>query len=521
MSKNVFVGRIASALILAIFLNLILLSSGTDAVAEEDILSELSIVNEGVNEINNIQTGVTDQSIPTELMPTSEFEQQTHKEVFGYYAPYDTAGYESLTQNSSYMDNLLSATFDITSTGDVVGNNPTNVLEFSSQNGIKTYAVFQNREQGGFSPQIAETVVSSETLRQTLIQNIYSIVSANGYEGVNIDFEGLSSSYKESFTQFILELADVLRPSGYKIIVSIYPITSISEENSMVYDLVQLGNLVDYVQVMAHNQHGPWGLPGPLAGYQWVENVLQYTLSKITSEKILLGLTNYSYDWNLEKPSRNVLLPLKKILWLSSVSGGFHTWDPASQSPYFTYEGSNGNDHNVWYENSASIQLKTQLVLKYNLAGVSVWRLGYEETEFWNAVMAGLDSNNHIEPNMSPMLGYQNLELLDNHEMNDDFPDAVTVVTGGTYDSYISISDDKDFYEFTSQQGGRLTVNLTSPAGKDFNVEVYETADWSKWLAGSTNGAGQEDTMTFTVKPNTAYYIVVYGASATEFGPDP
>jgi len=42
-----------------------------------------------------------------------------------------------------------------------------------------------------------------------------------------------------------------------------------------------------------------------------------------------------------------------------------------------------------WY-NSASIQAKTTLVTKYHLAGLSMWSLGQEDQQFWQAATEGL-----------------------------------------------------------------------------------------------------------------------------------
>ena len=462
------------------------------------------------------------ESSQTASALNSDAHQDFPKEIYGYYVPDDTDGFDSLKQNSAYIKNLLSATYNINNLGDIVGDDPDELLNYSREKGIRTFAVIQNRENDAFSPELAERIISSDSIRETIIKKIYSLISEKGYVGVNIDFEGLDPVYKDVFSKFIQELVNKLRPEGFKVIVSIESIKSYSQESSKVYDLVQLGNMVDKIQIMTYDQHGPWSLPGAVASYQWVEDIVRYMVGRISSNKILLGLNSYAFDWNLEDDSKTKYLPLKKIHWLSSVTGGVHAWDPESQSPYFKYKGSNGDDHIVWYENGNSTQLKTQLVLKYNLAGVAAWRIGYEEQKFWESVMSGLDPKNQIDPITSNMVEYDNNnELLDDNEMNGNFPDAVHVLPGHSYQSYISISNDRDIYTFTAEAGGQLMVNLTSPKGNDYNVEVFETASWSNWLAGSKNGAGQTDTMTFNVKPDTGYYIVVYGKDSTEFGPDP
>jgi len=447
-------------------------------------------------------------------------EPKVPKETYAYYVPYDTDGFDSLKQNHSYMQNLFAATYDITRSSDIVGEHSLEVLHFARDQGIKTFAVLQNRENGEFNSDIAEMVLSSPSLRQELILNTYSLVSDNGYAGVNIDFEGLDPSYKELFTKFIQDLVHTLRPEGFEVIVSIYPMISYEQENRLAYDLEQLGDIVDKVQVMAHNQHGAWSGPGPQASYHWVEDVLEYTIEKMDSNKILLGLTAYAYDWNLDNHNTSSR-PLKDLLWLSSVTNGIHTWDRESQSPYFNYIGSNGYAHSVWYENEISTQLKTQLALEYDLAGVTVWRIGYEEQEFWESVEAGLNPESQIGLKTDTSLDYIHIELSDNHEFNNSFVDAVHVSSGNVYESYLSVSSDMDIYRLESDFEGNIMVNLLSPEGRNYDISVYETENWSNWIAGSSNGAGQKDEMTFSVQADTAYYIVVRGGDDTDYGPEP
>jgi len=66
--------------------------------------------------------------------------------------------------------------------------------------------------------------------------------------------------------------------------------------------------------------------------------------------------------------------------------GAVPQWDAVSSSPYFSYTAPNGTSHIVWYENSQSISLKSALSASYDLAGVSVFALGFEDQSFWEAV---------------------------------------------------------------------------------------------------------------------------------------
>ena len=79
----------------------------------------------------------------------------------------------------------------------------------------------------------------------------------------------------------------------------------------------------------------------------------------------------------------------KKIPALIAKAGAVPQWDAASSSPYFSYAADNGTSHVVWYENAESIPLKSTLAVSYNLAGVSVFALGFEDQTFWECGQRG------------------------------------------------------------------------------------------------------------------------------------
>ncbi len=125
--------------------------------------------------------------------------------------------------------------------------------------------------------------------------------------------------------------------------------------------------------------------PGPVAGMDWVEPCVQYAVSVVPSEKISLGIPAYGYDWDLTHGT-GVQVFWKNIPALISRTGAIPQWDTASSSPFFTYQASDKSSHVVWYEDTTSIPIKSKLVLSYNLAGVSMFALGFEDQSFWEAV---------------------------------------------------------------------------------------------------------------------------------------
>ena len=108
-----------------------------------------------------------------------------------------------------------------------------------------------------------------------------------------------------------------------------------------------------------------------------VAQVIRYAVSVIPSEKILMGIPNYGYDWTLpyerSRPAR--VISNAGAVRLASQKGAEILYDVRAQAPYFFYYDDNGYQHVVWFEDARSIQAKLGLVEEYHLGGVSYWNI--------------------------------------------------------------------------------------------------------------------------------------------------
>ncbi|WNC14285.1 hypothetical protein [Brevibacillus brevis] len=100
--------------------------------------------------------------------------------------------------------------------------------------------------------------------------------------------------------------------------------------------------------------------------------------------------------------------------------------------------------------------------------------------------------------------------VVDPFEPNDSESQSYPITVGNLYDSKLSSSTDQDFYQFQSGTlTGSLTVTLTNPADKDYDLIVMEAP--SNVVGFSIyEKLGGTETVTFQVKPNTTYYIGVF-----------
>lgn len=308
----------------------------------------------------------------------------TKKQVLGfttYYYSGDTSSYNSMTANTSSIDEIATQTYNTDSFGNISGLVPTNQLTYANNNGIKTYAMLQNNFDGN----IAKSVLENQTYRQALENNLLNAIKVNGYKGVNVDLEGVFYYDRSYYTTFVQELYNLLTPQGYSVTLSVPAKTSDSLTNSWsgAYDYAALSKYCDQVAIMTYDEHYPGGTAGPVASIGWVENVVKYAVTVIPKEKIMLGIAAYGYDWSSNGTKAYGITGMNN---LAANNNATIMWDNVSKSPYFNYTDTSGIAHSAWFENGQSVSYKLDLVNTYNINGIAIWRLGLENSDYWTTI---------------------------------------------------------------------------------------------------------------------------------------
>ena len=108
-----------------------------------------------------------------------------------------------------------------------------------------------------------------------------------------------------------------------------------------------------------------------------VRRVLEYALTEIPPEKIILGMPNYGYDWPLpyeRGTTKARTMGNIEAVQLAIQYGVPIQFDSQALSPYFQYW-QYGILHEVWFEDARSVQAKMDLVQEYGLKGAGYWQL--------------------------------------------------------------------------------------------------------------------------------------------------
>ena len=71
------------------------------------------------------------------------------------------------------------------------------------------------------------------------------------------------------------------------------------------YDIAALAKYVDLICLMTYDQHTRWTMPGPVAGWDWTVENLNYALKTVPKEKLSLGIPLYGYHWYTGAPTKD------------------------------------------------------------------------------------------------------------------------------------------------------------------------------------------------------------------------
>ncbi|ACX51368.1 glycoside hydrolase family 18 [Ammonifex degensii KC4] len=237
-----------------------------------------------------------------------------------------------------------------------------------------------------------DTFLRDPAVRDRTIANIVDVVKREGYDGINLDVQLMPVDGKnfahdrDLLTDFVRRLRDALKPMGKTLAVSVVPHVQVSPEVSGIYDYGALAQLVDKVALMTYDRHQDSSPPGPVAPFGWVEDNIKEALNQgFRREQILLGIATYGYDWPAGRAG-GFSRPTKDIMEHASRLGVPVKWSDQYQEPYYIYTAPNGKQREIWFENSYTFRQKIELMKKYRLAGIAIWRLGFEEKHFWDAL---------------------------------------------------------------------------------------------------------------------------------------
>lgn len=246
--------------------------------------------------------------------------------------------------------------------------------------GLQVWAVLDNFNKG---ENVNSAVLFSRTsARKALIDGLMAEAKQYGFDGINLDIEGIAPEVQPHYVQFIRELSVACRNQGLILSVDNY----VPSGYTSGYNRAEQGRVADYVIIMGYDEHYAGGDPGSTASLPFVENGIADTLAEVPAEKVINAVPFYTRRW--EESGEDV----------SSTALGLdaaRNWVEENQVPLYwqdelgQYYGELTTENGVqmiWLEEERSLELKMDLIRKYGLAGVACWKLGLDTETVWALV---------------------------------------------------------------------------------------------------------------------------------------
>jgi len=302
-------------------------------------------------------------------------------EVVGYI--HDPAtGLASARSHPERLTALSPLWYSVGPQGNLVDPRPDPALrEFARSHGIPLVVLINNQKVGDNCQSLR-----SEASRRRMVKEITDLATREGYDGINLDFQEIRPDVREEFTAVVTELARSLHAKGKILALSLIPPVDVPPEVTGAYDYRALGQAADYVVVFGYDRHNPSTDPGPIAPQDWVEANVKKMVSMVPARKVVLGVGVYGYDWALPRSSPRDVTPLAvpEARELARRHGVQPQTQPGGQVTFRYSTG--GRLHEVWFQDATNLREKLDLARRYNLRGVAIWRLGFEEAAHWAQV---------------------------------------------------------------------------------------------------------------------------------------
>ena len=319
-------------------------------------------------------------------------------------------GLTSLKTNAAKFDYLSPVWYEVKEDGSLINKKPKNaakMFSIANKNDIKLVPAIAM-----FDHELFTKVLQNQENLQRHITAIYDLVVSEDYAGIDLDYESTKLQDKEQYFAFLADLSAKLHQADKILIVTvlakwgdavIYPSLP---ETRIVQDWSRIAELADQVRIMAYDYtYAKTQFPGPIAPVNWIKDILDYAVTKIPREKIILGIHLYAYEWWLEVDPTNKDQEFSSLTFITNYllnnssdrAARAYTYDTVlkvlaenqgERSEYqgeqiFKYQKTNSDtgkleNRILIYIDPVGVRQREQLAKDYQIAGVSYWRLGRE-----------------------------------------------------------------------------------------------------------------------------------------------
>lgn len=306
--------------------------------------------------------------------------------VNGYAYPHINV--RTLMRAMPYLSSLTIFGYGFTENGVLIPADDQNLIEIARAYSARPILLLSSIDEAGtFSSERASLLFNSMAVQQTVISNLISVMRQKGYSGIDIDFEYIRAEDADAYVRFVENIAQQMHRQGFTVHVDLAPKTSAGQMGLLYegHDYERLGAAADTVLIMTYEWGYTYGPPMAVAPIGPVRDVVEYAVSAIPRDKIMMGIPNYAYDWELPFVQGDAATSLgnEQAVELAVQRGATIRFDQSAQTPYFYYW-ENSTQHVVWFEDVRSIDAKLDLITQFGMRGAGYWNVMRRFAQNWS-----------------------------------------------------------------------------------------------------------------------------------------
>ncbi|HEY8587403.1 MAG TPA: glycosyltransferase [Rhodanobacter sp.] len=320
------------------------------------------------------------KTAPARNRPLSLDKPANRPLAIGFYVNWDDSSYPSLKRALPTLDWVIPTWMHLDGTDMTLHANidaKALALIRKEKPSVPILPLLQNAAHGRWDGPGLARMLADPASRRAHIAPIVEFLAAHHFQGVTIDFEEVPESAQADLKAFLVELKKAFAPHGWGVVLSM-------PFDDPTWDYAGYANIVDFLLLMAYDQHWAGKDPGSIAGQAWFEATLDSRMKTLDPDQVIVAIGGYGYDWSRGQNAE--VLTFQDAMDRAADAQVKIAYDADTQNPTFSYREDDGSTHEVWFLDGVTAYNQVRAADSYKPYGYALWRLGSEDPSVWSVL---------------------------------------------------------------------------------------------------------------------------------------